>query len=434
MLANGQAVGRADGLVVFCFGPLPQERARIRIAEVKQRYAVAHLIRLVSESPHRAVPFCPVFGACGGCQLQHLEYAAQLLWKSEAVRQTLARIGDLGNVQVAATIGMAEPRAYRNKMALVVDRRAKPPALGFYKQRSHDVVAIDRCPVVAPKLDDLLRRLADARAEPAVEALLREARHLVARSATAAGETVLTVTSERPSSAAAAAAAKLVADIPGLSGVENSFQLPSANAIFGRKRQLLAGRAEIDEAIAGVRYRINPRSFFQINTEIVARIFETLAPRLRQAGRAIDLYCGVGTFSLFFARHGWTVMGIEEDARAVAQARTNARLNGLESYARFESARVEQAVVSPAIAPLLRDATAVFLDPPRKGSDEATLGAIARAGAPQIWYLSCDAATLARDLKFLVAKGYRINTVQPFDMFPQTGHVESLAFLERSVA
>lgn len=419
---------------MFCFGPLPQERARIRIAEVKQRYAVGRLVRLLSESPRRAVPFCPVFGTCGGCQLQHLEYPAQLAWKREAVRQTLARIGDLGNVEVSATVGMAEPRAYRNKMALVVDRRAKRPALGFYKQRSHDVVAIDRCPVVAPKLDGLLERLAAARADPAVEVLLRESRHLVARSAAATGETVLTITSERRSPAAAAVAARLVAQIPGLSGVENSFQLPSANAIFGRKRQLLAGRTEIDETIAGMRYRITAGSFFQTNTEIVARIFETLRPKLRQAGRLIDLYCGVGTFSLFFARHGWSVMGIEEDARAVAQARTNARLNGLEPYARFETARVEQAVASPAIAPMLRDVTAVFLDPPRKGSDEATLGAIVRAEAPQIWYLSCDAATLARDLKFLVAKGYRIDAVQPFDMFPQTGHVESLAFLERSVA
>jgi len=419
---------------VFCFGPLPQERARIRIAEIKPRYAVAHLVRLLSESPRRAEPFCPVFGTCGGCQLQHLEYPAQLAWKRDAVRQALARIGNLGDVEVAATVGMTQPRAYRNKMALVVDRRQNPPGLGFYRQRSHDVVAIDRCPVVAPKLDDLLQRLDAARTEPAVGALLRESRHLVARSAAASGEAVLTITSDRRSPAAAAAAAQLVAKIPGLSGVDNSFALPSANAIFGSKRQLLAGRTEIDEAIGGVRYRITAGSFFQINAEIVARIFEALQPKLQEVGRLIDLYCGVGTFSLFFARHGWSVIGIEEDARAIAQARTNARLNRLEAYACFKNARVEQAVASAQIAALLRDATAVFLDPPRKGSDEATLGAIVRAETPQIWYLSCDAATLARDLKFLVAKGYRLNAVQPFDMFPQTGHVESLAFLERSAA
>ncbi|MBV8198197.1 MAG: 23S rRNA (uracil(1939)-C(5))-methyltransferase RlmD [Candidatus Eremiobacteraeota bacterium] len=430
LLANGQGVGRADGLVVFCFGPLPEERARVRISEVKPRYAVAHLVKLISQSARRAVPFCPVFGDCGGCQLQHLEYPAQLAWKRDVVRQALARIGDIGDVEVRATIGMAEPRAYRNKMALVVDRRSKLPALGFYRQRSHEVVAIDRCPVVAPKLDDLLQRLDNARGEPPMEQMLRETRHLVARSAAATGEVVLTITSDRRSPAAAAAAVQLVRDVPGLNGVENSFGLASENAILGRKHQLLAGTLEIDEVIAGVRYRLTTGSFFQINTEIVARIFEMLRPRLAQAGRIVDLYCGVGTFALFFARQGWSVVGIEEDARAVAQARANAHLNRLERYVRFETGRVEETVASPKVAPALRDASAVFLDPPRKGSDEATLGAIARVKPPQVWYLSCDPATLARDLKFLIAKGYRITAVQPFDMFPHTGHVESLALLE----
>ncbi|MBV9233697.1 MAG: 23S rRNA (uracil(1939)-C(5))-methyltransferase RlmD [Candidatus Eremiobacteraeota bacterium] len=433
MLSNGQGVGRLDGLVVFCFGPLPGERARVRISEVKPRYAVARLLRLIAESPDRAVAFCPVFGSCGGCQLQHLNYPAQLAWKRNVVRQALARIGSADDVEVAPAIGMAEPRAYRNKMALVVDRATKPPALGFYRQRSHAVVAIDRCPVVAPGLDDLLQRLDRARGTPAVEAMLSESRHLVARSSAAGGEIVLTITSDRRSGAASAAAAQLLRDVPGLRGVENSFELPGANAILGRKRQRLAGSVEIDEVIAGIRYRIAAGSFFQINTEIVSRIFEILGPRLARPARVVDLYCGVGTFSLFFARHGWSVVGIEEDSRAVAQARANARLNGLERYVRFETGRVEHAVASARVAPALRDASVVFLDPPRKGSDEATLGAIAHA-KPQIWYLSCDAATLARDSKFLVAKGYRITAVQPFDMFPQTGHVESLAFFEPTSA
>ncbi len=388
------------------------------------------MLELLSESPRRAVPFCPVFGTCGGCQLQHLEYAAQLSWKRDVVRQALARIAGLNDVDVGATIGMSNPRAYRNKMALVIERKAKPPALGFYKQRSHDIVAIDHCPIVTPKLDDLLRQLDRARSTPLMERTLHEARHLVARSAGTTGEAVLTITTDRRSAAAATMAAPLIRDVPGLRGIENSFDLPGENAILGRKHRVLAGSIEIDEVIGGLRYRISAGSFFQVNTEIVRRIFETLAPSLTQPGRLIDLYCGVGTFSLFFARHGWSVVGIEEDSRAVAQARTNARLNALEHYVRFETGRVEEAIASPNVAPALRDASAVFLDPPRKGTDEATLQAIARARPARLWYLSCDAATLARDLKFLIAKGYRIAIMQPFDMFPQTGHVETLALLE----
>ncbi len=143
LLANGQGVGRDGGIVVFCFGPLPGERARVRVTEVKQRYAVAELIELLSRSPDRSVPFCPVFGACGGCQVQHLAYDAQLEWKRNVVRNALLRIAGLDGIEVLRPIGMSQPRAYRNKMSLVVDHRVRPPSLGFYRQRSHDVVEID---------------------------------------------------------------------------------------------------------------------------------------------------------------------------------------------------------------------------------------------------------------------------------------------------
>ncbi|MFY9718232.1 MAG: TRAM domain-containing protein, partial [Candidatus Cybelea sp.] len=138
LLGNGQGVGRAGGIVVFCFGPLPGERARVRVETVKQRYAVAEMVERLATSPNRVAPFCPVFGACGGCQLQHLAYEAQLRWKHDVVRNALQRIGGLTELDLRETIGMSEPRAYRNKMALVADRRAQPPQLGFYRQRSHE--------------------------------------------------------------------------------------------------------------------------------------------------------------------------------------------------------------------------------------------------------------------------------------------------------
>jgi 23S rRNA (uracil1939-C5)-methyltransferase len=430
LLANGQGVGRAHGVVVFCFGPLPDEVARVRIAQVKARYAVAELIEILRESPLRARPFCPVFGSCGGCQLQHLSYPAQLEWKRKVVADALERIGGFVDADVLPAVGMSEPRAYRNKMSLVVDREKTPPSLGFYRQRSHDVVPIDDCPIVTPKLDADLRRINALRGDAAVSDMLRDARHLVARSAEASEKSVLTITTPRRSESARKAAPLLLREVAGLAGITNSFDLSSVNSIVGRNHRTLGGAAEIEETIGGLHYRVSAASFFQVNVGIVGRIFEYLEPRLKPPGRIIDLYCGVGTFSLFFAARGWRVHGIEENAQATTEAAANARRNGLEDLVRFTTGRVERLVGLPATRNALRKTNVLFLDPPRKGCDETTLSAIAGAGVPVLWYLSCDPATFARDSKFLVAKGYRLGSIQPFDMFPQTGHVETLAQLE----
>ncbi len=431
LMANGQAVARAEGMVVFCFGPLPSERARVRIVAVKAKYAVAELLELRSESPSRVPPFCPVFGECGGCQVQHLDYPAQLAWKRDVVAAALARIGGFRDAVVHQTIGMPEPRAYRNKMSLVVRHRdgEHAPVLGFYRQRSHDVVPIDACPIVMPRLSEYVGRLRDERQTPAAQTALKDARHVVARAAVASGEAVVTITSTRESASAASAAAALLAELPQAVGIVNSFDLSGENAILGRRSRTVAGRGEIEETIAGIHYRVSSGSFFQVNVEMVARIFESLRPTLRPSMRIVDLYCGAGTFALFFAAQGCDVYGIEENARAVAEARANAQRNGLNARARFRAARAAEALAGGEGRASLQSADAIFLDPPRKGSDEATLAAIAAARVPSVWYLSCDPATLARDLKFLTAKGYALGSVQPFDLFPQTGHVEALATL-----
>jgi 23S rRNA (uracil1939-C5)-methyltransferase len=409
---------------------LPGETARVRIAEVKPRYAVAELLTILRESPARTQPFCPVFGACGGCQLQHLAYAAQLEWKRTTVLAALQRIGGHAGADVCSTIGMENPRNYRNKMSLVVDRTQDPPGFGFYRQRSHAVVPIEACPIVTTKLNGDLGALGALRSNPAVAATLRDAQHIVERSSNATGTSVLTITSARDSADARRAAPVLMHGVPALAGVTNSFEPSSANAILGRRHRLLAGDAEIEEEVGGVRYRVSAGSFFQVNVAMVAKIFEYLAPRLTPPRRIVDLYCGIGTFALFFAKHGWSVDGVEENARAIDEAQANARRNGLEHLVNFTKGSVEHIAGTPSFQQALRTADVLFLDPPRKGCDEATLRAIAEVRVPALWYLSCDPATLARDSKFLVANGYRLGTVQPFDMFPQTGHVETFAELE----
>lgn len=428
---TGQAVGRCDGMVVYVLGPVPGERARVRIETVKAKYAVAHLVELLDRSPDRVEPFCPVFGVCGGCQVQHLAYAAQLRWKRGIVANAILRLGGIRDARVGLPVGMDDPRAYRNKMALVVT--AKPQTtFGFYAARTHDVVPIEGCPIVMPQLDRAIEGLWDAARDPLTVRAFDGASHVIARAGSASGEGVVSITTPRPSTTLGSTAAALAAKLPGTVGVSNSSEPASENAVMGRRTTTVFGKSEMHEEIDGVRFRVSPASFFQVNGEMVGKLFAYLVPHVPRGGRIIDLYCGAGTFALFFAKRGARVVGIEENPHAVREAKVNAALNGVEAQTAFISGRVDATLRAKAGAEALAAADIVFLDPPRKGSDEATLGALVRARPAHVWYLSCNPATLARDLAQLTAGGYRLGAVQPFDMFPQTGHIEALAALHRS--
>ncbi len=439
LLANGQAVGRFDGMVVFVDGPLPGERARIRLTEVKAKYAVGEVLERETDSPDRAEPFCPVFGSCGGCQVQHLAYPAQLAWKHRIVVDALARIGGFHDVAVREPIGMDVPRAYRNKMALVVAAEGSlrpgsgqaPRMFGFYRARSHDLVPIDHCPIVLEPLDAAIGGLIGAARAPETATAFANVKHVVMRAGLTSPNSVLSLTTDAKSPAIAAAAPQIAERIPGVGGISNSYEPANANAVIGRRMDFVWGKREMEETIEDVRFRVSPASFFQINGAMVASIFRTLAPLIAGTPRIVDLYCGAGTFAIYFASRGASVVGIEENASAVTEARGNARLNKVDERVRFVQGRVEGALANEEGRTALREAQIVFLDPPRKGSDEATLAALADAGVPAIWYLSCNPATLARDLRYLAGRDYAVGLVQPFDMFPQTGHVETLVTLTR---
>jgi 23S rRNA (uracil1939-C5)-methyltransferase len=427
LLANGQAVGRFDGMVVFVDGPLPGERARIRLTEVKAKYAVGEVVERETTSPDRAEPFCPVFGACGGCQVQHLSYPAQLAWKHRIVKDALLRIGGFTDLAVNEPIGMDVPRAYRNKMALVVEDRV----FGFYRARSHELVPIDHCPIVLEPLDAAIGGLIAAARAPETAAAFANVKHVVMRAGLTSPNSVLSLTTDTKSAAIAAAAPQIAERIEGVGGISNSYEPANANAVIGRRMDFVWGKREMEETIEDVRFRVSPASFFQINGAMVASIFRALAPLIVGTPRIVDLYCGAGTFAIYFASRGASVVGIEENGSAVTEARGNARLNKVEDRVRFVQGRVEGALANEEGRKALGAAQIVFLDPPRKGSDEATLAALADAKVPAIWYLSCNPATLARDLRYLAGRSYKIGSVQPFDMFPQTGHVETLVTLAR---
>lgn len=433
LLANGQGVGRVGAQVVFVWGPLPGERARVRIGEVKKSYAVGDVLEILERSPERAVPFCPVFGTCGGCQVQHLSYPAQLEWKARLVRDALERIGGFSDVRVNATIGMEEPRAYRNKMALVTKSVEDRIELGFYQMRSHEFVPIAGCPVVLPQLDEQIAALRAAANEGRIKPAFRAVKHAIARAGASTHQSVLALTTSEPSAALSGAAAELAERLPGITGISNSFSPASENAILGRKQRRLWGGDEMEERIGEMRYRVSAASFFQVNSAMVGRVFAYLS-ELPHAQKVVDLYCGTGTFSIWFALHGATVIGIEENREATREAQTNAELNGVQSQTTFLAGRVETLLRASLGRDALRGADLAFLDPPRKGSDLQTLDALCAAAVPAIWYLSCNPATLARDLAHLRSGGYVLEDVTPFDFFPQTGHIEALARMRRQDA
>ena len=433
LLTSGQGIGRAVGMVVFVWGPLPGERARVRIAQRKPKYAIAELVELLTFSSQRAVPFCPVFGRCGGCQLQHLTYEGQLAWKRSMVESALRRIGHVKPLTVCKTVGMEFPQAYRNKMALVVARGQDGVGFGFYRARSHDVVTIEACPVVRPQLDRTIAALWEVARRPQTAPAFRAVKHVVAR-AGGANDLVASFTTQHPSPELRERGSAVSAALPGVSGLTNSYGLAGANAVLGRKSVTVAGRPQTTEEIEGLSFRVSPSSFFQVNSEMVASIFRFLAPRVPPGSRILDLYCGVGTFGLFFARLGARVTGIEESAEAVREAKRNADSNGLGAAITFLRGRVEQVVHEDRVVAALGESDIAFLDPPRKGSDEAVLRALCSAGIPHVWYLSCNPATLARDVAVLVQGAYEIDVVQPFDMFPHTGHVEAFVALRKPTA
>lgn len=430
LLANGQGVARDGSLVVFVTGALPGERVRVALDAVRPNYASAHAVEIVEASPDRIPAVCPVFPACGGCQTLHLRYEAQLLWKHRLLVEALERIGKLSSLEVAPTVPseLIDGTRYRNKASLVTETKHGEAAIGFYGARSHRLVAIDHCPVLLPALDAAVRALRTlAKKTPA---LLRDVRHVVIRTGLAAETLVVALSTRERRPDLDAAVGRLRDAIPTLTGVVATWDPASENAILGRRFSTLWGSQMTVERVGGATFRFGAASFFQINTAMLERIASRMLERIQGTARIVDLYGGVGTFAVLAGMRGIAVTGVEAQAQAVDEAAINAARNGVTAAA-FERATALEAVSGDRGRTLLAGAGAVLLDPPRRGCEPEVLDALAASGVPQVLYLSCNPATLARDARRLVDGGYAVRRVEPFDMFPFTGHVEALAEFAR---
>ncbi len=444
--SEGDGVGRSGEMAVFVPGTVPGDLVSATVLESHARFLRADLDQVLRPSALRAVPACPVFGRCGGCSWQHMSYEGQLAWKRRLVVEALVRLGHVTDAEdlVRPTLPSPSPWRYRHKMAVpfAPGRHGKPIA-GFYAVRSHAVVPFEECLIQHPALDRTLAAVLQLAAHLRIAVYdprtrRGNLRHLVARASHGKGEVLACLVTAHPDFPEGPALARsLIREVPEVVGVVHNIQGSPGNAILGADTRPIVGADHLIEELDGLRFAVSAPSFFQVAPAQASRLYRVAVEQAGLVGgeSAFDVYAGVGTLSLFLAAGGATVEAIEEVPAAVRDGRHNASLNVQrlgDGRVRFHLGRAES-VVPSLVARRLRPEV-VVLDPPRKGAAPEVLAAIGSAAPDRVVYVSCNPATLARDIELLGEHGYRPQEVQPVDMFPQTAHVECAALLVRRMS
>jgi 23S rRNA (uracil1939-C5)-methyltransferase len=438
---GGEGVGRADGYVIFVRGGVPGDRLRVRLDQARSRFGRGTIESIETPSPHRIEAPCPYFGRCGGCRLQHVDYQAQLAFKSKQVTDALERLGGLGPVDVRPILGAADTYGYRNKMEFTVARARNGAGLtvGLHEQERYDsVLDVERCLLQSDRMNALLDEARRFFAESGLAAWEQDSgegllRFLMLREGYRTGESMVNIVTSSPAvSELAPLAAQLVARVPRTTSVMMNVNPKKASVAIGVEEHLLGGRDHILESVGGLRFQVSANSFFQTNTAQAERLFSLVIDSAALAGdeTVLDLYSGTGAISLQLAGRCRWVYGVEVTQAAVDDAARNAAANGIANCT-FLAGEVR--FVLPSLIAQGVSAQVVVADPPRAGFHPKALRALLQMEPARIVYVSCNPATLARDLGELVRGGYRLEWVQPVDMFPHTPHIEAVARLERQV-
>jgi 23S rRNA (uracil1939-C5)-methyltransferase len=463
---EGKGIGKVEGLAVFVPDTVPGDKVKVKLTKVKKNYAEGVVVEVLTPSEDREDNFCEHAAVCGGCPLAGMTYGSQLALKQSQVAERIKRLGGVENPMVRTIMGMQEPLGYRNKVTLPVstggNRKIKggiienlgEPAVGFYKIRSHEVVNCDECRLqTAPSLAaaEVLRQFMkedniSAWDDTWEQGLLR---HLIVKTAFATKEVMVI----------------LVVNGKGIPGVEKLIQMmddgvaetgyslesfymninkDKTSAIYGKDTLLLAGRKVIHDKIGDLALDISPLSFYQINPVMTVKLYDKVREyaNLQGTENVLDLYCGVGAIGLYCAGNAGLVLGIESVREAVLDANRNAVINGIVN-ARFLLGKAEELLPQllddsaeeahdEEVLKIARNADVVILDPPRAGCPKSLLDAVAQVGPERIVYVSCDPATLARDIKILGGLGYSFVEATPVDMFPWTLHVETVALMAKT--
>jgi 23S rRNA (uracil1939-C5)-methyltransferase len=433
---DGSGVAKVEGYTLFVPEALPGERATIKVLKTKKGYGFGKLVELKEKSPDRTEPPCPIYEKCGGCQLQHMTYEGQMKQKQKHMKDALERIGGLKDVIVHSTLGMDEPWRYRNKAQVPIGEREGGLVAGFYQKGSHRIIDMDSCIIqkeTNDKVVQIVKGIADdynvrAYDENRHKGVLR---HVIARYGQNTGEIMIVlVTKEKDLSNRKNIIRAITDAIPDVKSIVQNINQKRTNTIFGEETRVLWGRDVIYDTIGNIKFAISARSFFQVNPEQTEVLYNKALEYADLSGTetVMDAYCGIGTISLFLAQQAGHVYGVEIVSEAVEDARRNAELNELGNVT-FEVGEAEKVI--PAWHKEGIKADVIVVDPPRKGCDEALLQTIIDMKPRRVVYVSCNPATLARDLRILEDGGFQTEEVQPVDMFPQTVHIEAVAKIAR---
>ncbi|ADZ19573.1 SAM-dependent methyltransferase [Clostridium acetobutylicum EA 2018] len=434
----GEGIGKIDNFTVFVKDAVKGEKVRAKIIKVNKSFAIGKLIDIIEKSQDRTEPVCSIYKKCGGCQLQHLKYTEQLEFKKNKVVECLKRIGklDLSSVRINETIGMEDPYFYRNKVQLPVGETAGEAKIGFYRERSHEIIEVDKCFIQDDSANEIILLIKRWIKEFNIEGYNEYSgkgtlRHIMIRKAFKTGQIMLVlVTNTENVPHKKELIHMITTEIQGIKGIIQNINNKKTNVILGQREITLWGESTIEDYIGEFKFNISSKSFFQMNPIQTEKLYSAALKYAGLTGKEVvfDAYCGTGTISLFLSQNAKKVYGVEIIPEAIENAKINAKQNGIENT-EFIVGKSEEEIpklIEKGIAPEV-----VVVDPPRKGCEKSLLHSIAEASPKTIVYVSCDPATLSRDLGILSELGYEVNEVQPVDMFPMTGHVETIVLIKR---
>lgn len=447
---EGEGVAKVEGFPVFIQGALVGEKVKVKIIKVSKNFAFGKLIEVIETSEHRRDPVCSIYKRCGGCGLQHLSYEGQLDFKKNRVKDVLERVGKLKinedsqvvstdeGVVLHDTIGMEEPYRYRNKVQLPVGEENGEIKIGFYAQRSHEIIDMNTCHIqdqVGDKVVALTKEwMKKYNIKPYDEKNHKgTVRHIMIRRGFNTNEVmVVLVTRTKELSHKEEFVSLIRENIKGIKSIIQNVNNKKTNVILGEENITLFGEDHISDYIGDFKFNISPLSFFQVNPIQTEVLYSKAMEYAGLTGKetVFDAYCGAGTISLFLSQKAKKVYGVEIVEQAIEDARVNAKENNIDNV-EFIVGKSEEVI--PELIEKGIKADVMVVDPPRKGCEKSLLESIGKMQPDRIVYVSCDPGTLARDLAILEGEGYRTVEVQPVDMFPQGAHVESVTLLTRKM-
>lgn len=440
--SEGEGIAHIDGYALFIKDAVIGDKVLVKIMKTKKNYGFARLMNIIEPSKDRVEPKCPIARQCGGCQIQHYAYDAQLAYKQNKVTECFKRIGHFGeeiDTMMEPIIGMEDPYYYRNKAQFPVGKNKEGEIVtGFYASRTHSIIDTSHCYIQAEVNEELLNIVKDFMKEEEIPVYNEEyhtglVRHILTRVGFVTGEIMVCIVINGSKLPSYEKLVDRLTQVKGMTSITININKEKSNVILGQKVKTLWGQGYITDYIGDIKYQISPLSFYQVNPVQTKRLYETALEYADLSGNEIvwDLYCGIGTISLFLAKKAKQVYGVEIVPQAIEDAKKNAEINNIENAEFFVGAAEYLMPEKYEESEGQMSADVVVVDPPRKGCEEALLETIVKMNPNRVVYVSCDPATLARDCRYLCDNGYELKKIRPVDQFGHTGHVESVCLLSR---